>query len=122
MLELLLSNLIYIGLAMGLLAVCWLANFVLSLFYNVKLLSEPFDIKRIKSGILKLLSTIIGTGLLVVAITFVPIYLNVVGVEIAEDFTQFFSILTIVAIFTRSIYFYIKQAYETLNGILDFKG
>ena len=107
---------------MALLAVCWLANFVLSLFYNVKLLSEPFDPQRIKSGILKLLSTIIGTGLLVVAITFVPIYLDVVGVEIAEDFTQFFSILTIVAIFTRSIYFYIKQAYETLNGILDFKG
>lgn len=121
MLELLLSNLIYIGLAMALLAVVWLSNFVLSLYYNIKLLSEPFDVKRVKSGILKLLSTIIGTGLLVVAITFVPIYLNAVGVEIAKDFTQFFSILTIVAIFTKSIYFYIKQAYDTLNGILDFK-
>lgn len=121
MLELLYINLIYIGIAMGLLAVSWLSNFAFSLYYNIKLLSEPFDWDRIKTGVLKLIAVVAGTGLLVVVITFVPIFLQYVGVEIPDDYVQFFSVLAIVALFAKSIYTYIKQAYETLNGILEFK-
>lgn len=121
MLELLLNNLIYIGIAMGLLAVSWFSNFSFSLYYNIKLLSEPFDPIRAKSGVLKLVAVVVGTGLLVVVITFVPIFLQYVGVEIADEYVQFFSVLAIVALFTKSIYTYIKQAYDTLNGILEFK-
>lgn len=121
MLELLTTNLIYIGIVMGLLAVSWLSNFAFSLYYNIKLLSEPFDWERVWSGIQKLVAVIVGTALLVASITFVPIFLQYVGVTIPDEYVQFFSILTIVALFTKSIYTYIKQAYETLNGILDFK-
>lgn len=121
MLELLTINLIYIGIVMGLLAISWLSNFALSLYYNIKILSEPFDWTRIWNGIQKLIALVVGTALLVVAITFVPIFLQYVNIPIPDEYVTLLSVLTIVAIFMKSIYTYIKQAYETLNGILDFK-
>ena len=120
-LELLTVNFIYIGFAMGLLAISWFSNFCLSIFYNIGLLSEPFDWMRFWEGIFKLLAVVLGTGLLVVSVTLVPVFLNYVGLVIPEEFIELFSILAIVALFTKSIYIYVKQAYDTLNGILDFK-
>lgn len=121
MLELLLNNLIYTGLVMGLVAISWTSNFSLALYHNLKLLSEPFDKLRFKNGIFKLGTLTIGTALLVITITFVPIFAKFIGVEIGEEYIQFFSILTIIVMFTKSIFYYTKQAYEKLNGILDFK-
>ena len=121
MLELLLNNLIFIGIAMGLLSVSWLSNFVLSLYYNIKLLSQPFDWTRLFNGGLKLLTVVLGTALLVVSITFVPIFLQFTGVEILDEYIEFFSVLTIIVIFAKSIFAYVKQAYTTLSGIIEFK-
>ena len=50
---------------------------------------------------------------MVVSITLVPVFLNYVGLVIPEEFIELFSILAIVALFTKSIYIYVKQAYDT---------
>lgn len=120
-LELLTVNFIHIGFAMGLLAISWISNFCLSTYYNIGLLNEHFEWTRLWAGFLKLFIVVLGTGFLVVSITLVPVFLNYVGLVIPEEFIELFSILAIVALFTKSIYIYVKQAYDTLNGILDFK-
>ena len=120
MLELLLQNLINTGYIMGVVAIVWLSNFTLSLYYNIKLLEQPFEFARLKSGVLKLFTIVIGTGLLVVGVTLLPIFLQYVGLQIDDTYVEFFNVLAIIGLFARTVYAYTKQAYETLSGILDF--
>lgn len=121
MLELLLNNLIIIGLAMVFLGGSWLANFILSLFYNIKLLKEPYDVERIKEGTLKILVLIVGTALLVAVITYVPVFARFIGIAIPDDFILFFNIITLVAVLFEAIYLYIGQAYEKFKNIIHNK-
>jgi len=118
MIEQIVTNLIWVGYAMGILSIAWLSNFVLSIYCNIKVLNELFDIKRMISGIEKLLALCIGIGLLSLVITVFPIYMAYVGIPIAEEYISVFSIGTIVVLFGNSTIKYTTQAYNTLKDIL----
>lgn len=105
---------------MGLLAVSWLSNFSFSLYYNIQLMKESFEWSKFFDGLLKLVAVVIGTGLLVVVVTFIPVFLQYVGLEIDSGYVEFFNILVIIGVFTKSIYTYVAQSYQTLNDILNF--
>lgn len=116
--ELLLSNLMITGLAMLFLVGGWLANFSLSLYYNIQLLKEPFDWNRIKDGVLKLLAVLIGTTMLVMVITYIPVFIQYIGLAIPDEYILLFNVIAIVAVIFEAVYLYVGQAYEKFNNII----
>jgi len=119
MLTLIINNLEIVGLAIALLVIVWLSNLVLSVFKNTKILLQKFEIARLKTGIIKLLSLILGTALLSITITCFPIFMQYAGIPLSEELVQIFTIGSIILIFSTSIIKYTKEALETLATILN---
>ena len=113
------TNLINIGFAMGLLAIAYLSNMCFSLYYNIKIVEESFNWTKLFNGILKLIAVCIGIAALSCVITLLPLYLQYVGIALAEEFIDTFNILAVITLFVNSIYKYSKEAYETLKNILS---
>ena len=119
--EVLYENLLRIAIAMGILSIAWSSNFFASLYYNVRLLTEAFEIHRLKDGVLKLFSVVISTALFAVAITLIPIFLQYIGTPIPNEYVELLNIVGIIGVFMKSTYMYLQQAYKTINDILEYK-
>lgn len=121
MLELILSNLVLIGQFMALFALAWLSNTVLSLWFNVKIVGEMFDIKRLVDGVSKLIVLCIGVALFSVLLTTAPIVFEHYGMltfeDNAMDVFDFIAVATLFAV--KGIIPYAKESYKTLNDILE---
>ena len=113
-----LDNLKNIGFAVSLLAVFMLSNMAFSLWYNIKIVKEKFQIKKLIEGLFKIISFSIGLALLTIGITLVPIYITYIGIEIKQEVLDLINISVIVYMFIDTIVFYEKQASETLKKIL----
>lgn len=122
MLNLILSNLCNVGVAVALLIVAWLANFALSSYYNITLLRTNWDRKKFLTGAGKLLSVCIGIALLTVAMTALPEFFTRMGIELPAGATDTVNIIVIVTMFTVTAYKYITDAIETLKNILNYGG
>lgn len=122
MLNLILSNLCNVGIAVALLIVAWLANFALSLYYNITLLKENWDRKKFLVGAGKLLSVCIGIALLTVAITALPEFFTRMGIEFPAGATDTVNIIVLITMFAVTAYKYITDAIETLKNILNYGG
>ena len=119
MTEQIIINLTWVGYAMGILSLAWLSNFAFSIYFNIKVVEELFDIKRLINGVEKLVALCVGIGLLSLVITLFPIFMTYVGVPINEEYTTLFSVLTVIILFGNSTIKYTKQAYDTLKQILE---
>lgn len=113
-----LDNLKNIGFAVSLLAVFMLSNMAFSLWYNIKIVKEKFQIKKLIEGLFKIISFSIGLALLTIGITLIPTYITYIGIEIKQEVLDLINISVIVYMFIDTIVFYGKQASETLNKIL----
>ena len=122
MLNLILSNLCNVGVAVALLIVAWLANFSLSLYYNITLLKENWDRKKFLVGTGKLLSVCIGIALLTVAITALPVFFARMGIELPAGASDTVNIIVLITMFAVTAYKYITDAIETLKNILNYGG
>ena len=118
MIDLLITNLTHIGIAVGLFAIAYFANICFSIYYNIKILQQDFDIIKLRNGILKLIAICLGISALTIVITLLPIFLEVMGMTLSEDFISSFNIIAIFGAFSNSIYKYIKEAFATLQNIL----
>ena len=118
MIDLLITNLTHIGIAVGLFAIAYFANICFSIYYNIKILQQDFDIIKLRNGILKLIAICLGISALTIVITLLPIFLEVMGMTLSEDFISSFNIIAIIGAFSNSIYKYIKEACATLQNIL----
>lgn len=118
MIDLLITNLTHIGIAVGLFAIAYFANICFSIYYNIKILQQDFDIIKLRNGILKLIAICLGISALTIVITLLPIFLEVMGMTLSEDFISSFNIIAIIGAFSNSIYKYIKEAFTTLQNIL----
>jgi hypothetical protein len=121
MMELILSNLVLISQFMALFALAWLSNMVLSLWFNIKILGEIFDPKRLIDGVYKLLVLCIGVALFSVLLTTAPIVFEHYGiVTIEEDIATTFDFLAVAVLFAvKGIIPYAKETYKTLNNIIE---
>ena len=80
MLEAIMNNLINIGWAMLIFLAAYLSNVAFSLYYNIKILLQPFDREKAINSALKVAAFVVGLNLLCVSITTLPLYANqVVG-------------------------------------------
>ena len=118
MLDLILGNLRDIGYASILLAIVWLANFLLDVYYNIKIINQCWSCKNIWDDIIRFLAVCAGVTLLTIAISAFPRFISMVGLTVPEEYVDVMSILTIVAWFAKGIYEYTSRAIEKLNGIL----
>ena len=118
MIDLLITNLTHIGIAVGLFAIAYFANICFSIYYNIKILQQDFDIIKLRNGILKLIAICLGISALTIVITLLPIFLEVMGMTLSEDFISSFNIIAIIGAFSNSIYKYIKEAFAKLQNIL----
>lgn len=80
MLNAVLNNLINIGWAMLIFLCAYLSNVAFSLYYNIKVLLQPFDKQKMINSGLKVATFVVGLTLLCVAITTLPIYADQLGV------------------------------------------
>lgn len=113
-----LINLTYTGIGMALFIVCYASNMAFGVWYNVKVLRQEFDWNRIKESALKLAGFGIGTVLMCVGVTAIPIFCGSVGLTLPEEYTEIFQKLAIVSVFIYSAARYLLEAYTKFKAIL----
>lgn len=114
-----LQSLAYAGIGTALFTVCYLSNMSFGIWYNVKVLNQRFEWNRIKESALKLAGFSIGTILMCVGVTAIPIFCDVVGLTIPEQYTEVFQRLAIVSVFIYSAARYLIEAYGKFRAILE---
>lgn len=118
MCEAVLMNLINIGWAMLIFLAAYISNVAFSLYYNIKILLQPFDRnKAINSG-LKIAAFVVGLTLLCVAITTLPLFANQVGWVIPEEYADIFTDLVILGAVLMVSCKYIMEAFTKFKAIL----
>lgn len=122
MLDAVLKNLIDIGWAMLIFLAAYLANVAFSLYYNIRILLQPFDKNKAINSALKVAAFVVGLTLLCVAITTLPIYADQLGWAIPEEYTEIFADLVIVGAVLMVSCKYIVEAFTKFKAILQVKG
>ena len=119
MIQAILTNLLHTLIALAFFVAVYIANVLFSLFYNIEILKQDFEPERIKQSALKVLVFVIGLTLLVVSITALPVFAEMVGWQIPDEYKDLFGILVIItAVFLPTLK-YIRKAYEKVNKILN---
>lgn len=121
MLEAVLLNLTNIGWAMLIFLSAYLSNVAFSMYYNIKILMEPFDKQKIINSGLKIAAFVAGLTLLCLAITTLPLFANMVGWAIPAEYADIFSDLVIIGAVLMVSCKYIWEAFTKFKAILDFK-
>lgn len=118
MTEIIFSNLIYIGYAAGLLAIVWLANFLLDIYYNIAIVHKCWRCKTFYDDVMRFLAVCLGVTLLTLAISAFPQFLSMVGLTVPGEYVDAMSVMAIVALFAKGIYQYTAKAMTKLDSIL----
>lgn len=119
--ELLKANLCNVVQAMLIFVCAYLANMCFSLYLNIKILKQPFDKNKILTSIIKAAVFIVGLTLLTSVITVLPIFAEMMGWEIPEEFTEIFSGMVIVFTFLYVSAKYTFEAVQKFMQILNYK-
>lgn len=119
MIEAILHNLTNISWAMLIFLCAYLSNVAFSMYYNIKILLEPFDKQKIVNSCLKIAVFVIGLTLLCLAITTLPLFASMIGWEIPAEYTDIFSDLVIVGAVLIVSCKYIVEAFTKFKAILD---
>ena len=90
MLTTILNNLTNIGWAMLIFLCAYLSNVAFSLYYNIKVLLEPFDRGKAINSALKVTAFVTGLTLLCLAVTTLPLFANMVGWDIPAEYADIF--------------------------------
>lgn len=113
------ENLVSIGWSMLIFLSAYLANVTFSLWYNIKLLHEPFDREKLINSAYKIATFVIGLTLLCVALTTLPLFANEVGWAIPQEYTDLFADLVIIGAVLLVSCKYIKEAFVKFTAILN---
>ncbi len=119
--DLLLKNLCYVGVGVAIFVVAYLSNMLFGIWYNVKILEEAFDWKRIVKSLLKIIAVGIGIALLTVAVTLIVPFAQLTGMPIPEEYEEVVSIIAILIICLRASVTYIKEAWTKMNDIMNMQ-
>lgn len=122
MLNAILMNLINIGWAMLIFLAAYLSNVSFSLYYNIKILLQPFDKEKAINSALKVAAFVVGLTLLCIAITTLPLFADQIGWTIPEEYSDLFADLVILGAVLLVSCKYILEAFTKFKSILDYKG
>lgn len=121
MLDAILMNLINIGWAMLIFLAAYLSNVSFSLYYNIKILLQPFNKEKAINSALKVAAFLVGLTLLCIAITTLPLFADQIGWTIPEEYSDLFADLVILGAVLLVSCKYILEAFTKFKGILDYK-
>lgn len=121
MLEPILNNLINIGWAMLIFLAAYLSNVSFSLYYNIKILLQPFNKEKAINSALKVAAFVVGLTLLCIAITTLPLFADQIGWTIPSEYSDLFADLVILGAVLLVSCKYILEAFTKFKGILDYK-
>lgn len=113
-----LTNLTDVGIGVLLFVMAYVSNMALGLYYNIKVLNQPFDKSKLIDSALKIVAFGIGTGLLCVCVTTIPAFATHVGFVIPEEYSTVFQDLAILSVFIISSCKYLLEAYGKFSKIL----
>lgn len=119
MFEAVIHNLINIGWAMLIFLAAYLSNMTFSLYYNIKVLLEPFDKAKLINSALKIATFVVGLTLLCLAITTLPLFADMVGWVIPAEYVDIFSDIVIIGAVLAVSCKYILEAFNKFKAILD---
>ena len=119
MLEAIIYNLINIGWAMLIFLCAYLSNVAFSLYYNIKILLQPFNRDKAINSALKVAAFLVGLSLLCVAITTLPLYANQIGWAIPQEYSDLFADLIILGAVLVVSCKYILEAFTKFKNICD---
>lgn len=119
MLTMILTNLTNIGWAMLIFLCAYLSNVAFSLYYNIKVLLQPFDRGKAINSALKVAAFVIGLTLLCLSITTLPLFADLVGWEIPVEYMDIFSDLVIIGAVLLVSCKYIAESFGKFKSILD---
>lgn len=106
-----------VGLMMLLLLGFYLANTIVSLFYNIKQIGENFEKQRLKDGGLKVLVIVISTLIFVACITLFMQFIKSTG-YLPDIIPDTVSVAVIIGIFGKQAMYYATQFVITLMDIM----
>ena len=118
MLDIILQNLINTGIGMLLFVGAYASNMAFSLWYNIKMLNQEFEKEKLINSGIKIAVFGVGTTLLVMVVTTLPLFADKVGFAIPAEYEEIFSNLVIVAVFLTSACRYAFEAYNKLKLVL----
>ena len=119
MLSIILENLKLVGIAMGLFVGSVVANTLLGLYNNIKILMQPFEKQRLIDTALKTGCLVASITLMVLVVTVMPVFCDNVGFPIPEEYIDVFSNLTIIGAAVIPSCKYLKDAYDKLCNIFN---
>lgn len=114
-----LVNLEYVGIGAALFLIAYLSNMAFSLYYNIEMLKQQFDKKKVINSAIKVGTIIVGLTLLCVAITTLPQFVTHVGLTIPQEYADIFSNLAVLTLFVSSACKYVFEAYNKFKKILE---
>lgn len=116
--EVVLSNLINVGYGLGIFICAYLSNMAFSLWYNIKVLSQPFDIIKIRDSAIKIVAFGGGLALLCVTVATLPEFATTVGWTIPDDYKDVFENIVIIGSFLLASCKYALEAWNKMKAIL----
>ena len=97
----------------------YISNMAFSIYYNIKVLGQSFNKQKMVTSIEKLIAFIIGTVLLVVVVTTLPLFSEQVGLTLPEEFVSTFSTLAIMVLPVYASCKYALAAFSKMKQVLD---
>ena len=119
--DLVLKNLYYVGIGVGIFALAYLSNMFFGIWYNVKILEEAFDWRRIVKSLLKIIAVGAGIALLTISVTLIVPFAQLAGVPIPEEYGEVVSIIAILVICLKASLAYIKEAWTKMDDIMNMQ-
>lgn len=121
MLNMFLTNLQNVYIGMGIFALAYVSNILLSTFYNIKIVGFKFDWDKLITGIIKLAVFCLSIGMLCLVVTGLPIFANYVGFAITEEYMSAFDNVVIISAFLVTSCKYVVESVQKLNAIINKK-
>lgn len=114
-----LLNLEKVGFGILLFLGAYLSNMCLGAWRNVKIEGCEFDWRLILQSIMKFVVLGFGIGLMSIVVSILPVYMEYVGIEIADETMKVFDSIVIITAFVLACIKYVKDAYDKLKDILS---
>lgn len=121
MLETIINNLELLELPAIAFMFAWLTNFSASIYYNVGIIKEIFEAKRLLDGIVKMMAIGVALASLSICVTVLIEYVVVLKIPIEDGVLDKINTVAIIGIFAKSTIDYAKQGYETIDNIFNPK-
>lgn len=119
MMNIIFANLEKVGIGVALFMGAYVSNMCLGAWRNVKIEGCDFDWKLILQSLVKFIVLGLGISIMSIVVSILPVYMEYVGVDIADETMQVLDSLVIITAFVVACVKYIREAYEKLKDILS---